>query len=268
MLGCSFARYRPEENFARKNTTTVCSCLPNFVLQGENCREKREFEIGGFVPPPSSVRAYAEFGIYGWKPVACTPCFSMQNFTLIVISEIGYCDFERILKFEAPVPTLGFADQGQIWRGRANKWCSLWCLQMCQISACRYVLSPLRNEKTLSRNTTIFNKFWLAYYPDKSSSILEVKGQRSRPPGTKNALSAAKPHPDIAYEGYAFAESARQQQCTRSRRAHVLAAEGWRRAAMRVGDWNYVRGSSGHSELGGGRRRLRPYGGICILQAC
>jgi len=35
----------------------------------------------------------------------------------------------------------------------------------------------------------------LAYYPDRSSPILEVKGQRSRLPGTKNALSAAKPHP-------------------------------------------------------------------------
>ena len=34
----------------------------------------------------------------------------------------------------------------------------------------------------------------LAYYPDRSSPILEAQGQRSRSPGTKNVLSAAKPH--------------------------------------------------------------------------
>ena len=188
MLECSFARYRPEENVARKNTTMVCSCLPNFVLQGENRREKREFEIGGFVPPPSSIRAYAEFGIYGWKPVACTPCFSMQNFTLIVIDEIGYCDFERILKFEAPVPTLGFADQGQIWRGRANKWCSLWCLQMCQISACRYVLSPLRNEKNAEPKYHDFYQILIGLL--SGQVFFHFGGQRSKVKATRDKKRA------------------------------------------------------------------------------
>jgi len=49
------------------------------------------------------------------------------------------------------------------------------------------------------------------YYPDRSSPILVVKGQRSRSPGTKNALRAANTHPG-AYEWYALAASRMPQQ--------------------------------------------------------
>jgi len=61
----------------------------------------------------------------------------------------------------------------------------------------------------------------LAYYPDRSSPILEVKGQGHQ--GQKMRLALRSPT-QLAYEWYALAASG--CCCGASRRAHLLAGEG------------------------------------------
>jgi len=64
----------------------------------------------------------------------------------------------------------------------------------------------------------------LTYYPDRSSPILEIKGQGHQ--GQKMRLALRSPT-RLAYEWYARA--ANGCCCGASRRAHLLAGEGWHR---------------------------------------
>ena len=82
-------------------------------------------------------------------------------------------------------------------------------------------------------------------------------------------MSPALPRPTrLAYEWYALAASGMHEQ----RAAAADERISWRPRGDAVqrcalGIRNYARGLVGHSELGR-RRRLRPCGGICVLQTC
>ena len=105
----------------------------------------------------------------------------------------------------------------------------------------------------------------LVYYLERSSPILEVRSQSRQ--GQKMCLALPRPT-RLTYEWYALAASGRLQQRASAADERIS----WRPSGdgmqwCSLGIRNYAWGSAGIRNWGR-RHWLRPYGGICVLQAC
>ena len=196
--------------------------------------------------------------------------FLVLQYWLLTVScvaiVVGSCwPFERSARMQYEYELCAKPFRSEFLSHHTVVWGILSLLCVCHF-VCFFVQLPIsqRRKKIGARNF-----FGMCVGLLSGHVLSHFGGQRSRSPGTKTCLALRSPT-WLAYEWYALAASG----CCGSAdgRAHFLASEGWhrwRRAPRLVRRFAITHEArSVGSRNWGRRRRLRPYGGICVLQAC